>query len=117
MGSRDGLLSICEILNSYVNEPSNQPISEHEHYGPYGYLEIMTWNGAGIDDHSIHGKLSDLLRLSKLIRQGLESASAGSAFEIGEEYVEGTQFRLRFEVRAEGFDPASVDPYLAPQSR
>ena len=108
---------MSDILKSYVDQPSNQPISEHEHYGPYGYLEIMTWQSAGIDAHSIHGKLSDLLRLSNLIGQKLKSASAGSAFEIGEEYAEGTRFKLRFEVRAQGFDPASVDPYLSPESR
>ncbi len=113
VGSKGGLLKMCDILRAYVDQPSNRQISEHEHYGPYGYLEIMTWHSAGIDDHSIHGEICDLLRPSDLIGQKLESASAGSAFEIGKEYSEGTQFKLRFEVKAEGFDPASVDPYLS----
>ena len=43
IGSRSGLLKLRDILNGYADDPRNEQISEHEHYGPYSYLKLMTW--------------------------------------------------------------------------
>ena len=66
VGSRTGLRRFADLLRAYVADPRNEMKSEHEHYGPYLYLEVMTWSEAGIDDHSIHGTLNDLRRLAQL---------------------------------------------------
>ncbi len=113
VGSTAGLRKLCDLLQVYAEDPANQAVSEHEHYGPYGTLEIMTWHEAGIDGHSIHGSIADLLRLRELIAARLEGAAAGSVFEIGDGYAAGALFKLRFEVWEGGFDPASMDPYLS----
>ena len=42
-GSRAGLLRFRDVLRSYAADPGNDLKSEHQHYGPYGYLEVMTW--------------------------------------------------------------------------
>ncbi len=46
----------------YASDPGNDYQSEHEHYGPYSYLEIMTWPEPSFDDHAIRGPLPDLMR-------------------------------------------------------
>ena len=52
VGSRSGLLRFRDLLLEYSADPRNAKKSEHEHYGPYMYLEIMTWPEAGFDDHA-----------------------------------------------------------------
>lgn len=42
-------------LRTYCDGPRNAKLSEHDHYGPYVYLKVMTWSVAGIDGNSIHG--------------------------------------------------------------
>jgi hypothetical protein len=43
VGSRAGLLCFSDALRAYVADPRNALESEHEHYGPYMYLKVMTW--------------------------------------------------------------------------
>ena len=76
-GSKGGLFGFCDCLRSYCNNEKNNLVSEHDHYGPYMYLKIMTWSEAGISKSSIHGSLEELLRLSDLIETRLEPAKAG----------------------------------------
>ncbi len=112
IGSKAGLGRFRDLLQSYISDPRNLALSEHEHYGPYGYLEIMTWRNAGVDEHSIHGTISDLRRLSELVGGFLDQTSAGDSFEIAAQYSPGSSYKLHFEVREDGFDPASADPDL-----
>ena len=111
-GSRSGLLRFRDILLSYVADPRNALKSEHEHYGPYSYLEVMTWPEAGFDDHAIRGTLADLARLAALIDAKLLGARAGSAIRIQEEYAAESPYALVLDLREDGFDPAAVDPLL-----
>jgi hypothetical protein len=46
-GSRLGLRRFVECLLEYAADPGNAMQSEHQHYGPYMYLEVMTWPEAG----------------------------------------------------------------------
>src|ERR1700730_6781872 len=70
-GSRAGLLRFRDALLAYVADPRNALKSEHEHYGPYAYLELMTSPEAGFDDHAIRGPLADLGRLASIIESKL----------------------------------------------
>src|ERR1035437_4077384 len=63
-GSADGLRIFSDLLRKYAEDSRNLVLSEHEHFGPYMYLEIGTWDKAVITDHWIAGPLNELLRLS-----------------------------------------------------
>jgi hypothetical protein len=41
-GSKKGLQNFVSMLDKYTNNPANDILSEHDHYGPYSYLKIMT---------------------------------------------------------------------------
>jgi hypothetical protein len=114
VGSRSGLLKFRDILNGYADDPRNDKISEHEHYGPYSYLKLMTWAEAEITGDAICGTLPDFRRLAAMIGEKLKASSTGGAFTIGDEYAGGSKATLEFEVREEGFDPASADQLLPP---
>src|SRR5437588_7061443 len=111
-GSRAGLLRFRDALLSYVADPRNALQSEHEHYGPYRYLEIMTWPEAGFDDHAIRGPLADLARLAKLVEDKLATARPGSSIPIREEFAAGSPYGLVLNLREDGFDPATADSLL-----
>ena len=108
-GSRAGLLYFPDLLLGYVNDPKNAADSEHEHYGPYGTLEIMTWPDAGFDSHAIRGSLVALAHLAELVEVKLASAEPGLPILIREEYSPDSPYSLVLDVRADGFDPSSAD--------
>jgi hypothetical protein len=112
IGSRDGLSRLASLLGDYVADPRNATVSEHEHYGPYMYLEVQTAEVPEIDQRGIRGSLHDLARLRDLIAAALRTHRPGQSFVIGREYAETVDFPLCFQVRGEGFDPASADPQL-----
>jgi hypothetical protein len=111
-GSRAGLLRFRDVLRSYAADPRNELKSEHEHYGPYGYLEVMTWPEPGFDDHAIRGSLADIARLATVIENKLAAALPGSTIRIQEEFAEDSAYGLILEVKEDGFDPASADQAL-----
>ncbi len=112
VGSRSGLLQFRDALLEYVADPSNAHDSEHEHYGPYMYLEIMTWPEAGFDDHTIHGTLRDLKRLAGLVEAKLAVVQPGETVRIQHEFAPNSPYSVVLEVREDGFDPAQADPIL-----
>jgi hypothetical protein len=112
VGSREGLLRFRDLLLAYVADPRNEKKSEHEHYGPYSYLEIMTWPDPGMDGHAIHGSLSDLRRLAEIIDAKVDVASSGARITIRDEYAANAEFSLVLEMREDDFDPASADAGL-----
>src|SRR3954466_13369192 len=111
-GSRAGLLRFRDVLRSYAADPQNQLQSEHEHYGPYGYLEVMTWPEAGFDDHAIRGSLADIARLATIVEKKLAAALPGSTIRIREEFAANSPYELILEVKEDEFDPASADKAL-----
>jgi hypothetical protein len=113
IGSRAGLLRFPALLHGYVADSRNEVKSEHEHYGPYMYLEVMTWPDAGIDGHSIHGSLKDLGRLAALVEERLSGLTPGHRVRIREEFASTAEYTLVIELRDDGFDPASVDANLS----
>lgn len=112
VGSRAGLACFSALLREYVADPSNAMLSEHEHYGPYLYLEVMTWTDAGMDDHSIHGTLQDLDRLAMLVDGRTAVLRPGERSRIREEFSATSRYSLVLDLREDGFDPASLDGNL-----
>ena len=115
-GSRAGLLRFRDALLSYVADPCNASDSEHEHYGPYSYLEVMTSPNAGFDHHAIHGSVADLARLSALIEAKLATAQPGSSIRIREEFAPDSPYALVLNLREDGFDPAAADTLLTAEN-
>ncbi|HUE54049.1 MAG TPA: hypothetical protein VMO80_17030 [Terriglobales bacterium] len=112
IGSRAGLLRFRDALREYVADPRNALESEHEHYGPYMYLKVMTWQEAGFDNNAIRGSLADLARLAALVETRLATAQPGSAVRIHHEFAADSPYALVLEVREDSFDPAAADPLL-----
>ena len=112
VGSRSGLLKFRDILNDYADDQRNEQVSEHEHYGPYSYLKLMTWGEAAITEDAICGTLPDFRRLAAIVGDKLNASSASSTFTISGEYADSSKAVIEFEVREEGFDPANADPLL-----
>ncbi len=54
-GSKSGLLNFCKLLEQYVQNPQNKMISEHEHFGPYMDLKIITWDKPMITKDAVYG--------------------------------------------------------------
>lgn len=114
IGSREGLAKFPALLTEYVSDERNASLSEHEHYGPYWYLKIVTWNQPEIGKDDIRGTLDDLRRLAEIAKRNLENVEPGDTFEIDEEFAPNNEFSLRFEVQEDDFDPASPDPLRYP---
>jgi hypothetical protein len=112
IGSRSGLLQFRDALLEYAANSSNDYESEHEHLGPYSYLEIMTWPEAGFDEHAIRGSLPDLERLATFIEARLAEAQPGQIIRIQSEFAANSPYALIMEVREDGFDPAEADHLL-----
>jgi hypothetical protein len=74
-------LTFKDALLSYISDPRNAVNAEHEHYGPYMYLEVMTWPDHGFDHHAIRGPLPELTRLAGLIETKLAYAPPGSSIK------------------------------------
>ena len=45
IGSKEGLRQFAHSMQEYAANPGNDLISEHEHFGPYGYLKVGTEHG------------------------------------------------------------------------
>ena len=112
IGDKKGILIFANMIEEYTNHPNNDKISEHDHYGPYAYLEIMTWDKPGMDEHAIHGTLADLKRLAYIIKNELEKYQPNSTFYIGTNYASDCKYKLAIEVKENNFNPARADTQL-----
>jgi hypothetical protein len=110
VGSKEQLRRFGKILRDYVADSRNQVISEHEHYGPYMYLEVGTWTSAEITDHWIAGPLDKLLELAEAIESRIEKANVGDEIKLRDTFSPSSPYELVLEVKAESFDPALADP-------
>ena len=112
VGSRDGLRRFSKLLREYVADPRNAQQSEHEHYGPYMYLKVMTWMEAGLDTHSIHGPLAELEGLADLVENRIAALQPGARTRIREEFAPSSEYALVLDLRDDGFDPSAPDSNL-----
>jgi hypothetical protein len=108
-GSHAGLLGFARILLEYSKNPRRQQLSEHDHLGPYMYLEIGTASARVIDNHWIAGTLEDLSVLSALITERVSKAKEGDVLRLREVYAPDSPYELRLEVCGDEFDPATAD--------
>ena len=115
-GSRQGLQKFRDALLAYSSKPANATESEHDHYGPYMYLKVMTWPEAGFDDDSIRGSVEDLRRLAHIIEAKVSSTAVGQSIRIQEEFSPASPYGLVLNIRDNDFDPASADLGLPPES-
>ncbi len=117
VGSKAGLSSFSRLLREYVNDPRNRVLGEHEHYGPYLYLKVVTAAEPRMIEDGIYGPLEDLARLADLFDARLEQVAPGESFEVEKEYAPENEYPLRVEVEEEGYDPAGADPLLPSEQR
>jgi hypothetical protein len=106
-GSRDGLLQFHDLLLSYAVEDPG-----HYHLGPYFSPTLTTGLPARIDERGICGAPGDFARLAELIGRALDGTMPGSMVVIRDEFATESGYSLLLDVKPEGFDPASADPWL-----
>lgn len=110
LGTRDGLLRFAASLSEYAQDESKEQISEHEHFGPYWYLEVGTWHKPEITDHWLAGPLSNLARLASYLETELANSQALSVVKIRHVFAPDSPYEFQFEVQPDSFDPALADP-------
>ncbi len=103
---------LARHIRRYAAEPRSATIAEHDHLGPYGYLEIGTWSSPEITDHWIAGRREDLLRLACTLDDRLRDAIPGDYLSLRAAFSAQAPYDLVLEVRERGFDPAQADPSL-----
>jgi hypothetical protein len=108
-GSKEKLGRFVKILRDYAADGRNNVISEHEHYGPYMYLEIGTWTTPEITDHWIAGPLNSLVELAVVVESRIEQANVGDKIELREAFSPASPYEIVLEVKDESFDPAAAD--------
>jgi len=108
-GTKNGLMKFVDILDKYVANPVNETLSEHDHYGPYGYLKIMTWDKPIITENYIAGSLNDLNYLKNLLNKMLSEVAIGESFDIAKFYGSDNGVAAKFFVMPDPFDPVIMD--------
>lgn len=108
-GSRAGLHKLATALRDYAAHPGHAALSEHEHLGPYYYLEIGTWSSPEITDHWIAGPLQELQELADSVDTYLVAASAGDCICLRALFAPSSSHELVLQVREDDFDPAAAD--------
>lgn len=112
IGSKSGLNEFCNLLRQYIANPKNNLKSEHEHYGPYMYLEIMTWDEPKITSHAIAGTLEQLKSLAEICQFKIQTSNIGDVIIIDKEFGHNNPAKLQLEIQKDNFDPVDADPQL-----
>ena len=110
LGSKKGLLSFAKAIGRYAENPANAGISEHEHFGPYWYLELGTWNEPTITDHWIAGPLDCLAELAQEMENRILGAAVGDRISFRELFAPKAPYEFTLAVQPEDYDPARSDP-------
>ena len=112
-GSKQGFQNFVKLLDDYTNSSRNNKISEHEHYGPYSYLKIITLeNQSLISENAIGGTIAQLRKLKNIIADNLKEAKAGQTFNIDKDFGSDNTATAKFFVMADNFDPVSMDELI-----
>ncbi|NHZ33301.1 hypothetical protein [Massilia rubra] len=109
IGSKAGLRHFAHAMKKYASHPGNELVSEHQHFGPYGYLAIGTWTTSEITDHWIAGPLGEIQGLALTIISRLDTASSGDCIYLRRAFSPLSPYELVMEVREDSFDPAKAD--------
>lgn len=108
-GSKQGLQNLVKLLEDYTNNSANDFPSEHDHYGPYSYLKIMTWDKATITENYIAGTIKDLKNFRNILANKLEKFQVGQSFTIDKDYGVDNTAAAIFFIMENNFDPVSMD--------
>ena len=111
-GSKKGLQNFVSLLEKYTNNPQNDIISEHDHFGPYSYLKIMTWDKPVITEDYIAGTFQDLKKLKQIINDKLSHSQPGQTFNIDKDYGIENTITAKFFVMSDDFDPYTMDELI-----
>ena len=111
-GSKKGLHNFVSLLDKYTSNPSNDTLSEHDHFGPYSYLKIMTWDKPTITADCIAGTIQDLKILRNIISEKLDKTETGQTFNVDKDYGQDNTITVKFFVMADNFDPVSMDELI-----
>ena len=109
MGTVQGLQRFAHLVRAYAFNSKNESLSEHEHFGPYMFLEIGTWSHPEITSHWIAGSLRDLSTLASLIESVAERSAVGDRVSLRHQFAAESPYDLIIEVQNEPFDPARAD--------
>ena len=110
--SPEGLLLFAACLRAFALNPASQELSEHEHFGPYMHLEVMSASVPEVNEHCIQGTPADLLRLAIIVKERASHLVPGASVNITCEYAPASSHRLLLRAHPSGTDPASLDPEL-----
>ena len=110
LGSKEGLLGFARAVRRYSENPANAGLSEHEHFGPYSYLELGTWSEPTITDHWIAGPLPSLAWLAQELERQLSGAEVGDRLSFREAFAPESPYEFTLVLQPAGHDPARNDP-------
>lgn len=113
VGDRTGLLKFSGLIRKYAADDSNASVSEHEHFGPYSYLEVGTWHEPQINGHWIAGTLPELAGLAVSLEEAISKLKPDERASIGKQFAPDSDWDLIVEMRQEPFDPPAADPNCA----
>jgi hypothetical protein len=112
-GSREGLQHFVTLLDHYTANVNNAKLFEHDHYGPYCYLKIITLEDETcITSRAIGGSIADLRHLRNIIAEKLNKLHPGDTFNIDKEFGSNNEATAKFFVMSDGFDPVSMDELI-----
>ena len=110
LGTQRGLLGFAASLREYAADETKSQVSEHEHFGPYMYLEVGTWPTPEITDHWIAGPLEAIAALADHIEGKISSAQPIAVLKVRDAFAPSSPYEFQLELQPESFDPALADP-------
>jgi hypothetical protein len=108
-GSRSGIGRFVETLLAYAANPRNAEVGEHEHYGPFMYLKVVTHPSSEINSHGIYGRPEDVRTFAALLRERVAKAVAGESIEVSKTYSPASDTPFTVWLEHDFFDPAVYD--------
>jgi hypothetical protein len=111
-GSKFGFEEFSSLLYKYADDPINVNLSEHEHYGPYYYLKIMTSDVERITADMFEVTIQGARQLADIVLRKAMSHAPGETFSIETEFGNNNTASALFFLMNESFDPASLDKSL-----
>jgi hypothetical protein len=112
ISSKNGIEKFIDQIKDYIQNETNKDIGEHDHWGPYGDLKIMTTSVPQITNGFIGGNCTSFLELTELIEKNIKKITINESFFIQEEYVKDARTGIEFVIKDDDFDPASADKQL-----
>jgi len=111
-GSKAGFQAFSSLLRKYADNPVNNNLSEHEHYGPYFYLKVTTSDQKRITADRFEVTIQGARQLAEIISTKTLEHVPGQTFSIDAEFGSDNTASTLFFLMHESFDPASLDKSL-----